>query len=166
VPASAAKQSRRDGCRTAGPPLRGLLYDSHPLGALQESESQIFMTEGPRSPHRASVATSCRHRPSKHQKNSGPYRCPRGYRGGAAARVRSNTFILRACRLSREGTPRSEPQDRADRDHRDGGAGAHRLPAVWTPPLDISAAAPWKYRAQCRTGVFLLRSAPLRRCAQ
>ena len=41
-------------------------------------------------------------------KNSGPYRCPRGYRGGTAAGVRSNTFILRAAGSRANGHPRAD----------------------------------------------------------
>jgi hypothetical protein len=94
--------------------------DNYDQDVLRESESHIFMTEGSRSTHRASAATSFRYRPCTHQKTPVPTAVPRGYRGGTAAGVRSSTFILRACRLSRERASRSEPQDRVDRDHREG----------------------------------------------
>jgi hypothetical protein len=81
-------------------------------------------------------------------KNSGPYGCPRGYRGGTAAGVRSNTFILRACWLSRERTSRSKP-----RDHASFGwlSPARRMPRL-TPPLDIRAATAYclKWRSGSR----------------
>jgi hypothetical protein len=63
---------------------------------LQESESQIFVTEG--SPE-SLIALQPQYRADSGRvriKNSGPFRCPRGYRGGTAAGVRSNTFILHA----------------------------------------------------------------------
>ena len=145
----------------AGPPLRGLLRDTAcpsrtgtPPGpdGLQESESQIFMTvfmtEGS---HRASAATSCRYRPCTHEKTPVPTAVPADI---AEAQLPGSGATLLYY------TP--------------AGFRAKGHPGL-TSPLDIRAATAYhrniapdtggctlEYRAQCRTGVFLLRSAPLR----
>jgi hypothetical protein len=113
--------------------------------ALQESELQIFMTEGSPKP------SSCFSR---------------------------DILPMPACTHQKTPVPTAVPADIAEASCQGPEQRFYitRLPALVTPPSDIRAATAYhrniapdtggctlEYRAQCRTGVFLLRPAPLRR---